>query len=55
MMPGERQGKVAAGWRGAAAESSRPLEQTLLLFTLLLSEVLLILEHLYSHSNTRSH
>lgn len=46
MMSGEGKGEVSAGWRGAATESSRPLEETLLLLTLLLSEVLLILKHL---------
>lgn len=46
VMSGEGQGEVSAGWRGAATETSRPLEETLLLLTLLLSEVLLILEHL---------
>lgn len=46
MVSGQGEGKIAAGRRGAAAESSRPLKETLLLLPLLLSEVLLILEHL---------
>lgn len=46
MMSGEGEGEVSAGWRGAATETSRPLEQTVLLLPLLLSEVLLILKHL---------
>lgn len=45
-MSGEGEGEVSAGWRGAATETPRPLEETLLLFTLLLSEVLLVLKHL---------
>lgn len=43
MMSGEGEGEVSAGRRGAATETSRPLEETLLLLTLLLSEVMLIL------------
>lgn len=50
VMSGEREGEVSAGGRGAAAETSRPLEEALLLLTLLLSEVLLILEHLRTTS-----
>lgn len=46
VMSGEGQGKVSAGWRGAATKTSRPLEEALLLLTLLLSEVLLILKNL---------
>lgn len=46
MMSGEGQGEVSAGRRGAATKASRPLEETLLLLTLLLSEFLLILKHL---------
>lgn len=59
VVSGERQREVSAGWRGAATETSGPLEEAILLLTLLLSEVLLILKHLkrtqkraelYSHS-----
>lgn len=46
VMSGEGEGEVSAGWRGAATETSCPLEETFLLLTLLLSEVLLILENL---------
>ena len=46
MMSGEGEGEVSAGWRGAATEASRPLKETLLLLTLLLSEVVLVLKHL---------
>lgn len=56
VMSGEGKGKVSARWRGAATKTSRPLEEALLLLTLLLSEVLLILEHLPTsgHINTLS-
>lgn len=46
VMSGEGKGKVSAWWTGAATKASRSLEEALLLLTLLLSEVLLILEHL---------
>lgn len=49
-MSGEGEGEVSAGRRGAAAETPRPLEETLLLLALLLSEVLLILKHLTTAS-----
>lgn len=50
MMSGEGQGEVSAGWRGAATEASRPLEETLFFLTLLLFEVLLVLQHLKTTS-----
>lgn len=49
-MSGEGEREVSAGWRGAATEASCPLEETLLLLTLLLSEVLLVLKHLRTTS-----
>jgi len=45
-MSGEGQGEVSAGRGGAATETARPLEETLLFLTLLLSDLLLILKHL---------
>lgn len=50
VMSGEGEGEVSAGRRGAATETSRSLEETLLLLTLLLSEVLLVLQHLRTTS-----
>lgn len=50
-MSGQGEGEISAGRRCAAAEASRPLKETLLLLTLLLFEVLLVLQHL---SNIRS-